>query len=399
MNRATWFLILVGLALRLFLIFPGPLESKVEMLGNKADLRNYYWPAQAVWQGENPYAVWAGGQSGDYRADLAPLELGIFVATVAIWNDPRAIQVLFALFDALNIGLLGLVLKSSSQKFPLQIFYALSPLTLYNLTLVPQDKTILLALMFSLFYFLQRFSRGELRFTLYVLITAALIAAFKWVSVFYLLPLLILLSRNVREFIQHAIIFAGIVALTHALWFPSWLYVYTFRASRVNAPFHISPAVLLNTLGGYSPGLLVALLVLSLLTLYVFFWRRQIDIFETIVLATIAGIFLTPDMDPVHLSLIAISLLLVTNWVSLPRQLSVWGLSFVVAVIYAITTHDAFGSFSAASMQKITGAYASPQMILLSYALFGTVFAFYLWDKLQGRAVGQAVIEPGMADI
>jgi hypothetical protein len=147
-RHSTLVLVLLGLALRLFLIFPGPLESKVEFFYNRADLRNYYWPAQAALRGENPYALWASGQSGEFRADMAPLELALYVATVAVWNDPRALQILFALFDAINIVLLGMLLKSSPIRLPFQIFYALGPLTLYNLVLVPQDKTILLTLTF-----------------------------------------------------------------------------------------------------------------------------------------------------------------------------------------------------------------------------------------------------------
>jgi hypothetical protein len=264
--------------------------------------------------------------------------------------------------------------------------------------MVPQDKTILLSSTFALFYFLQRFTRGESRFVFYIVLIAALIAAFKWLSIFYLLPLLVLISPDVRGLIKHAVIFVGIVAVTHILWFPSWMSVYIFRASRMAAPFHISPAVLLNTLGVYRPMLLAALLAISLLAIYTFYWRKQIDIFETIALATLAGIFWTPDMDPVHLSLIVLSFLLVMNWASTARSIAIWALSFLISAIYAITTHDAFGSFSTAGLQKITGAYASPPMILLSYVLFGTVLAFYLWDKWRGRAVGRAVIEPGMSE-
>src|SRR5919109_2675815 len=98
MNNKTLLLALLGFLIRLFLIFPGPLESKVDFFTNRADLRNYYWPAQAVLKGENPYVLWATGQSGEFRSDMAPLELVVYVATVAIWNDARAIQVLFAVF-------------------------------------------------------------------------------------------------------------------------------------------------------------------------------------------------------------------------------------------------------------------------------------------------------------
>ncbi|MCI0476279.1 MAG: hypothetical protein L0Y55_08530, partial [Anaerolineales bacterium] len=255
MNKTTIFLVLAGLALRLFLIFPGPLESKVEFFYNRADLRNYYWPAQAVLRGENPYALWAGGQSGEFRADMAPLELVIYVATVAVWNDPRAIQILFALFDALNIVLLGALLKQSRLQLPFQIFYALGPLTIYNLVLVPADKTILLTLAFLIFYLLVLPNNHVSRFGSQVscptriIALAALLAAFKWLSVFYLLPLLLFVSRDWRDFVKHSALFGGIVALAHLPWFPVWFFVYQFRAGRPATPMHTAPAVLLNALG------------------------------------------------------------------------------------------------------------------------------------------------------
>ncbi|HEX7587486.1 MAG TPA: hypothetical protein VF478_04155, partial [Anaerolineae bacterium] len=72
----------LGIVIRLFFIFPGQFESKVGLFTNNADLRNYYWPAQAVLAGENPYVIWSSGQSGEFRADMAPLELLVYVATV-----------------------------------------------------------------------------------------------------------------------------------------------------------------------------------------------------------------------------------------------------------------------------------------------------------------------------
>lgn len=402
MARANLILVLSALVIRLFVIFPGPMESKVEMLSNKADLRNYYWPAQQVLAGDNPYTLWANGQSEGYRADMAPLELAVFTATVVIWNDPRAIQILFALCDGINVVLLGIVLKRSSLKLPFQIFYAFGPLTLYNLTVVPQDKTILFSLTLILVYALasrpSHFALQLSKRTFEIseenvrVVLASIIAAFKWLSIFYLLPLLATVSSSLRDLIKHVFNFVLIVALTHVLWFPSWGYVYIFRATRLAAPYHISPGVLLNAMGASSPTLLLILLALSLLTIYVFFWRKKLDILETITLSTLAGIFWTPDMDPVHLSFIVISLMLMTNWSSPKRQIVIWSLSFFVATVYALTTHAAFGSFSTSGLQRMTGVYASPQMILLSYALFVTVFAFYLWDKWLGRATGLKVV-------
>lgn len=401
MEKKTLTLVVLGLALRLFLIFPGPLESKVEFLTNKADLRNYYWPAQAALRGENPYALWANTKSGEFRADMAPLELAIYVATVAVWNDPRAIQVLFALFDALNIALLGTLLARSTLKLPFQIFYALGPLTVYNLTLVPEDKTILLTLTFALFYFLTQHTHLPLgaaqgsrhaHYAILAVITAALTASFKWVSVFYLLPLLLFVSRDIRAFIKHGLLFAGVVALAHALWFPDWLIVYTFRAGRVATPMHIAPAALLNALGLFDRAILPTLLVISLLAIYTLFWFKRIDIFETIALSVMAGVLWTPDMDPVHLSLIVIHFLLIVNWTRTPRMIAIWGLSAWVAAVYAISTRTGWARLGLPDLQQLTGIYGSPQMIVLSYGLFVVVLAFYFVDKWRGRALGARLL-------
>ncbi len=391
---------LAGLALRLFLIFPGPLESKVEFFYNRADLRNYYWPAQAALRGENPYALWASGQSGEFRADITPLELALYVATVALWNDSRALQLLFALFDALNIVLLGVLLKSSPIRFPFQIFYALGPLTIYNLVLVPQDKTILLALTFLIFYLLvhhgSRFtfhvSRFEVQGSTLVVVIAALLASFKWLSIFYIIPLVLFVSRDWRDWVKYGALFGGIVALTHLPWFPDWLYVYQFRAGRTATPMHTAPAVLLNALGWFDKNALMILLVVSLLAIYALFWFQRIDIFETIALAVMAGILWTPDMDPVHLSIVVLHFLLIVDWSSVARQIIVWSASAWVAAVYAFSTRTGFTRYGLPDVRALVGVYGSVQMIVLSYVLFFVVVGFYLHDKSK-RVVGRAVLD------
>jgi hypothetical protein len=395
-------LVLAGFALRVFLIFPGPLESKIEFFYNRADLRNYYWPAQAALRGENPYVLWASGQSGEFRSDMAPLELVIYVATVAVWNDPRALQILFALFDAVNIVLLGALLKHSSIKLPFQIFYALGPLTLYNLVLVPQDKTILLTLTFSLFLLLRlpkdysfqwvsfRFSRDGL-----IIVVAALIAAFKWLSVFYLLPLLLFVSRDWRDFVKYSFVFGVVVAFTHLLWFPDWMYVYIFRIGRTVVPFHTSPLVLLREIGLFDKNVVTAVLFVSLATIYALFWFKRIDIFETITLSVMAGILWAPDMDPVHLSIVVLHLLLIIDWSSLLRQVTIWSLSAWVAAVYAFSTRTGFTRYSLPDLRTLVGAYGTPQMIVLSYGLFIVVFALYLFDKSRQRRVGFDLFQAG----
>jgi hypothetical protein len=399
LNKSTWILILLGLALRVFLIFPGPLESKIIFLTNHADLRNYYWPAQAALTGANPYGVWASGQSGEFRSDLAPLELALYVATVAVWNDPRAIQILFALFDALNIALLGALLARSHARLPFQIFYALGPLTIYNLTLVPQDKTILLTLTFALFYFLthhaSRITNNELRITNYELritILTALIAAFKWLSVFYLVPVLLFISRDWRDFIKHGIIFGAVIALAHAFWFPDWLFVYAFRFGRVVTPMHISLGSLLNAMGLFDRTALLLIIIAALIAVYALFWLKRIDIFETIALAVMLGILWTPDMDPVHLSLIIIHFLLIVNWTRGARLIAVWSLSAWVAFVYAASTRTGFTNYGLPDLRALAGVYGTPQMIVLSYPVFLVVLAFYLADKWRGRAVGKPIL-------
>jgi len=392
LHKQTLVLVLLGLALRLFLIFPGPLESKVEFFYNRADLRNYYWPAQTALRGENPYVLWATGASGDFRSDMAPLELAIYVATVAVWNDPRALQILFTLCDALNIILLGALLQKSILRMPCQVFYALGPLTIYNLTLVPQDKTILLTLTFALFYFLTHHASRNTQHAGPIIVLAALIAAFKWLSVFYALPLLLYVSRDVRAFIKHGALFGAVVALAHVFWFPAWLIVYTFRSGRVVAPMHIAPASLLNALGLFDRTLLLGVLVVSLVAIYALFWFKRIDIFETITLSVMTGILWTPDMDPVHLSLSVLHFLLIVDWSSAPRLIAVWLSSAWVAFVYAVSTRTGFTQYGLLDPRALTGVYGSPQMILLSYPLFVLVLIFYLADRLRGHRVGARLI-------
>ncbi len=399
MDRKTWWLVGFGVAIRLFFIFPGPLESRVGLFANNADLRNYYWPAQQVLLGSNPYLLWSSGQSGDFRADMAPLELLVYVGTVRIWDDPRAIQVLFVIFDAANILLLGALLRHSVLKLPFQLFYAFGPLTLHNLVLVSEDKTIVLTLSFLIVYLLilpatasWRIGRIRVGAWSMVIPVAALLASFKWLSVFYLFPLLIFLSNDIRDFVRQAFIFGAILAFAHLPWIPDWIYVYVFRAARVGTPLHIAPAVLLNGLGLYDQNMLIAFLVASLLLIYALFWFKRLDIFETIALSMMCGILATPDMDPVHLSIVVICLLLIVNWATASRLTLVWGLSAVVTLVYAISTHAGFARSGLPDLQSLTGAYGSPKMIVLSYLLFVAVFAFYLYDKLRGRPVGRQVL-------
>jgi hypothetical protein len=350
---------------------------------------------------------------------MAPLELAIYVMTVAVWDDPRALQLVFALFDALNIVLLGVLLKQSRLKLPFQIFYALGPLTVYNLVLVPADKTILLTLTFLIFYLLTlpangewRIANCELRIANYelcfthhasritfrvprsalLIVTAALLAAFKWLSVFYLLPLLLFVSRDWRDFVKSGALFGAVVALAHLLWFPDWLYVYQFRAGRTATPMHTAPAVLLNALGWFDKNALLILLGVSLLAIYALFWFKRIDIFETIALATAAGILWTPDMDPVHLSLIVITFLLIVDWTRRARLLTVWTLSCWVAAVYALSTRTGFTRYGLPDLRAVVGVYGSAQMILLSYFLGLVVVGFYVYDKVRGRAVGRDVL-------
>ncbi len=399
MNKKTLLLVFIGFALRLFLIFPGPLTRQVEFFTNKADLRNYYWPAQTALRGEDPYALWASGQAGEFRADMAPLELVIYVATVAVWSDPRAIQFLFAIFDVVNIALLGVLLRRSSLRVPFQIFYALGPLTVYNLVLVPEDKTIVLTLTFLIFYLLllpreMSIAFAFLRFTptSLAVVAAAILASFKWLSVFYLLPLLLFGSRDARGFVRYALVFASMVALAHLAWFPSWTSVYAFRSARIATPIHIAPAVLLNAIGWFDARLLAIILALSLLAIYALFWFKRIDIFETIALSVMTGILWTPDMDPVHLSIVVIHFLLVVNWRRGGRWIAVWGLSFWVVAVYAISTRTGLMRYGVPDLQILTGAYGSLQMTALSYALLIAVLGFYLFDVLHGRPVGRVML-------
>ncbi len=416
-DRLTAGLALVGLVVRLALVFPGPLASKVEFLSNKADLRNYYWPAQVATEGKNPYVLWATGKSGDFRADMSPLELLIFTGTVQVWNDPRAIQLLFAIFDTVNIVVLGALFSQSRIRRPFQVFYAFGPLTLYNLVLVPQDKTIVITLTLSLFFLLARsaarasaasaaISAGdspfwcevalcrhhvsrltdqESRRAILIIALAALLTSFKWLGAFFLIPLIGFVSPNLRRLAVNGLVFGLVVLLSHLPWFPTWTFMYAFRLGRGTTPIHIAPSVLLDVIGLYNRTVLLAALVLSLVAIYALFWSKRISIFETIALSVAIGVLWTPDMDPVHLSLVAVYLLLILDWSSKWRQAVVWVLGALVVFVYAASTHTGYARYGLPDFQAVTGSYGSLQMIILSYPLFLAVLGLFLFDTFAGR--------------
>ncbi|MCI0478773.1 MAG: hypothetical protein L0Y55_21220, partial [Anaerolineales bacterium] len=195
-----------------------------------------------------------------------------------------------------------------------------------------------------------------------------------------------------RDFVKHGALFGAVVALAHLPWFPDWFYVYQFRAGRTATPMHTAPAVLLNALGLFDKNALMIVLIVSLLAIYALFWFKCIDIFETIALATAAGILWTPDMDPVHLSLIVITFLLIVDWSRRARLITVWTSSFWVAVVYALSTRTGFTRYGLPDLRALVGVYGSTQMILFSYVLFVAVIGFYVSDKLRGRAVGRDVL-------
>jgi hypothetical protein len=228
-----------------------------------------------------------------------------------------------------------------------------------------------------------------------LIVIAALLASFKWLSVFYIVPLLLFVSRDWRDWLKYGALFGGIVALTHLPWFPDWLYVYQFRVGRTATPMHTAPAVLLNALGWFDKNALMILLVVSLLAIYALFWFKRIDIFETIALAVMAGILWTPDMDPVHLSIIVLHFLLIVDWSSVARQIIVWSASAWIAAVYAFSTRTGFTRYGLPDVRVLVGAYGSVQMIVLSYVLFIAILALYIHDKWRRRAVGVGQVRYG----
>jgi hypothetical protein len=158
---------------------------------------------------------------------------------------------------------------------------------------------------------------------------------------------------------------------------------------------HTAPAVLLNALGWFDKNELMIALVVSLLAIYALFWFKRIDIFETIALSVMAGILWTPDMDPVHLSIIVLHFLLIVDWSSVARQIIVWSASAWVAAVYAFSTRTGFTRYGLPDVRAIIGVYGSVQMIVLSYVLFIAVLALYIHDKWRGRAVGVGQVRYG----
>jgi hypothetical protein len=114
-------LVLAAIIVRIVIVFFSPWHGTT-------DLENYFWPAQQVLEGRNPYELWAEGASGERRSDITPLELLLFVPVVALWEDSKAIQLLFVAADA-GVLLLGITLFTTRQaRLGFTAFYGFSPL-------------------------------------------------------------------------------------------------------------------------------------------------------------------------------------------------------------------------------------------------------------------------------
>ncbi|HAL62678.1 MAG TPA: hypothetical protein DCP08_09780 [Chloroflexi bacterium] len=378
-----------GLALRLFIIFLSPWF-------NASDLGIFYWAGSQAKMGHDPYLAWKASDAQLSMGEL-PLAILLFAAVLSIFDAPQSIQIFLALSDTLNVLLLGFIFGRQRLGRGLQTFYALGPLTLFNFTLVPEDESLLLLfLLMTILAVKVAYTNPPIadKAKFGAIAAAGILASLKLIGLLFLPALAIALGRTRKKVLVFLTLFAAIFLTSHLLWAPSWLLIYRWRVvNRLAAPMHTGLINFFSALHLYNRWLYPILTALSLLTIYILFAVKKVDIIEMISLSVVAGTFWLTYVTPVTLAFWTICLLVIFDWHYGWRPILVWGLSFLVVLVAAASWYEAIGGlFDLSRLHWLSGDYGSLRMILLSHSLFGAVLTLYIVDVTQGKRRGLGLL-------
>ncbi|MBC7227601.1 MAG: hypothetical protein H5T61_10260 [Thermoflexales bacterium] len=356
-NLSEIILISVAFILRLFLIF-------TIKWCNSSDLNNYFWAAERVIGGENPYILWQNHLQGP-RSDLLPLELLLLSLIISVWESPYAIRVFFGLCDVVVMLLIIRLFRDNTLRKILWLtFYGLGAGPLFLFVLTPTDKTLLLALVL-LIVVLARFYRP---YPWVYSIILGLLAALKWIGLVIAFPVLHAFARNKRQLFCLFLVVIALFGVSHVLWYPDWQIVYKFRASRLHLPpFHTSVALVLQKLGMPMQNLYSFLIVLSLAACGLAYLLGWIDWEKAMALSLWAFVYWTPDCTPQMLLFVSILLLIEVDWTSWKHSLIIWvGMLFHTLISAASVYPIIGGLIDLQWMTNFTGIYGSTRTAVLS---------------------------------
>jgi hypothetical protein len=375
MNRGKILIIaLIALAIRVALIFI--------FTGGATDLQIYHYFGEMVLMGSNPYRAPADGPISPHYADMPPLNLGVFAMVLAIHDSPVALRICFALFDALTVIVLGLGLKGSVEDRRFLVhFYAFNPIFLLAWVVVSEDKTIICFLLLATLLLVER---GN---AIGAVVTAALLAAYKWMSWFFIAPVVTFLSRSRREWLLFASVFLLLFALGHIPYFPDNLVAYSYRSARAEAsPNHGSIMLVLSHFGWYHAQVAKVMVVLSIVLVHLLFYCHRLSIREAMVLGVFGAYIFSPEGSLDRILLVSFPMFLIirlSSW----RKVALWGVTLLTTLAESLAMKGLPSRLievapSALWIERIAGKDSMARHAVFMNLLPLMVVAYYVQDRI-----------------
>lgn len=382
-------LLVVGaFSLRLLLIQRFPFSSHYPPFPGGGDVSYYYYYADLMLKGFDP---WRPPPGPVEPLDIPALEMYLFAGILVIHHSISALRYAFALADALTIVLITAFFpRSRWWRFSVASFIAFNPFVLISWTVFGEDKTFHFLAITLILVLTERGRAGA------ATIVAAIYAAAKWVSLFFGPPLIVhlLRQRGLRAW-RIVAIGAAVFLIAQIPYFPSPFLAYLRKNSRLDAlPEHASVSELLVALHLYGPLVPRVFIVVSLGAIYYFFWRRRLNIAESIVLSIYCFFVLLPDESFDRIVLIVMPFLFIV-------RLTPWR----VAIIWLATTVAAAATFTpfwgipqfvpgGSEFASWVGAYGSPVYVALSNIPTLLLPSLWVLDRLAARRTPVAVPLP-----
>jgi hypothetical protein len=350
------------------------------------DLQIYVYFARLVLDGENPYEAPVGGAIDPDYGDNPIGEIGFFAGILSLWDSHTALRVAFVIADLATLALLAFgYLRDRVWKAQLMTFYAFNPLILDVWTVSADDKTVFFCLIVALLMSLER------GWMVGAWIAATALGILKWLSAYFLLPLVLFTARSLGTL--RAVAFLGasllVVALTTIPFFPDSLEPIERRRDRLDLePSHASLTQVLDALDLYHPAIVTIFVPVALLAITLLFVWSRIDLREAVVLSIAAAFLLLPDQGVNRTVFLATPFLLIMR-LSSRRLVAIWLASFV-SVAAAVIESDKFESRSediplGTTLVDLVGPLGSTRFVLFANVYLAVVLGLYAFDRLRGR--------------
>ncbi len=360
---------LLAMAIRLAIIIAFP--------QSRDDLRIYTYFGRMIVAGLNPYLPPLDSPIPLNYANIAPLNLGVFAAALALWDSPTVLRVLFALADGIIVLTIGYaVQRTRTWRIAVMDFYTFNPLILIALAVDAQDKVIVLwlTLMVLVSVEAQRASAS--------LVWTTLLTLYRWLGAFFVLPLALYFARTWRALVAMLGFYGLAFAFSHVAWWPANLFIYTSRAQRtlINPPIHDSPTMLLAALGLYTPRLVTIFILTTLVVLYTLFLLRRVTLVEVIILSSFFTTMASPELPTSRIIMVSIPLLVLLE-LSRRRLAALWIVTSIAApFLFPDLQARLLGIFGL----PIVILYGSMPHMLLMNLLPALLLVYYFSDKRRG---------------